>query len=165
MTDSRYRVFDITLMPQRDGKVLVRSPRTGVTRLLSASQAELLLACDTYRELRDHARRNWLLGEALYNDSTVSSTDASPGDRITQVELLLRTFVEDDLMHIQIRNTGQYNNGQLNSNSGFGIKNTLQRLKLIYGNTADFKIFNENSHTVLTIVKIPKLQNYESINN
>ena len=70
----------------------------------------------------------------------------------------VRTFVEDDLMHIQIRNTGQYNNGQLNSKSGFGIKNTLQRLKLIYGNSADFKIFNENSHTVLTIVKIPKLQ-------
>jgi len=77
----------------------------------------------------------------------------------------LKTFVEDELMHIQIRNTGQYVNGQYRNKSGFGIKNTKQRLKLIYGNYADFKIFNENSHTVLTIVKIPKIDKHESINN
>ena len=76
----------------------------------------------------------------------------------------LKTFVEDGWMHIQIRNTGQFTNGQA-SKSGFGIKNTKQRLKLIYGNNTDFKIFNENSHTVLTIVKIPKIEYYESINN
>jgi LytS/YehU family sensor histidine kinase len=77
----------------------------------------------------------------------------------------LKTFVEDELMHIQIRNTGQYVNGQAQMKSGFGIKNTIQRLKLIYGNNADFKIFNENSHTVLTIVTIPKIEKHESINN
>ena len=51
------------------------------------------------------------------------------------------------------------------SKSGFGIKNTIQRLKLIYGDSADFKIFNENSKTVLTVVMIPKIENYESTNN
>ena len=76
----------------------------------------------------------------------------------------LKTFVEDNLMHIQIRNSGQYVNGYP-SKSGFGIKNTTQRLKLIYGDNADFRIFNENAKTVLTVVKIPKIENYESINN
>jgi hypothetical protein len=76
----------------------------------------------------------------------------------------LKTFVEDNMMHIQIRNTGQIVNGSV-PKSGTGIKNTKQRLKLIYGNYADFKIFNENSHTVLTIVKIPKIESYESTNN
>lgn len=71
----------------------------------------------------------------------------------------LQTFVEDGFMHIHIRNTGQYMNGQnIGPGRGFGLKNTEQRLKLIYGNAAHFKIFNENSQTVLTIVKIPKIE-------
>jgi len=74
-------------------------------------------------------------------------------------KIQLRTFVEDGIMHIHIRNTGQYLNGKnTGSIRGLGIKNTKQRLKLIYGNAAHFKIFNENSQTVLTIVKIPKIE-------
>ena len=76
----------------------------------------------------------------------------------------LSTFVEDELMHIQIRNSGQLNS--LNKNgSGLGLKNTKKRLKLIFGETSSFKIFNENDHTVLVVVTIPIIKNYESIDN
>lgn len=78
----------------------------------------------------------------------------------------LRTFVEDDIMHIQIRNSGQYVNGTNSDKSeGFGLRNTKQRLKMIYGNRANIHIFNENENTVLTIVKIPQIESYESDNN
>ena len=78
----------------------------------------------------------------------------------------LKTFVEDGIMHIQIRNSGQFINSTLsNKSEGFGLKNTRQRLKLIYGDKAHLKIFNENDNTVLTIVKIPQIELYESTNN
>ena len=76
----------------------------------------------------------------------------------------LTTFVEDELLHIQIRNSGQLDIKPQNS-SGFGIKNTKQRLKLLYGDKAGFKIFNENDHTVLTVVTIPIIESYESVNS
>jgi len=78
----------------------------------------------------------------------------------------LRTFVEDDIMHIQIRNSGQYVNGTNSDKSeGFGLRNTKQRLKMIFGTRANIHIFNENENTVLTIVKIPQIESYESDNN
>ena len=58
-------------------------------------------------------------------------------------------------MEIQIRNTGQYLNG-VKTSTGLGLKNTEQRLKLIYGEEADFSIINEDTKTVLTTVTIPK---------
>ena len=78
----------------------------------------------------------------------------------------LKTLVENGIMHIQIRNSGQFINGTpSNKSEGFGLKNTRQRLKLIYGDKATLKIFNENDNTVLTIVEIPQIEHYESINN
>src|SRR5205085_686739 len=47
----------------------------------------------------------------------------------------IKTFVKDDKLQIQIRNSGQINEAK-ESESGFGIKNTLQRLKLLYGKEA-----------------------------
>ncbi len=76
----------------------------------------------------------------------------------------LTTFVEEGLLHIQIRNSGQLNSNQV-TGPGFGIKNTIQRLKLLYGDKAGFKIFNENDHTVLTVVTIPIIETYESVNS
>jgi len=57
-------------------------------------------------------------------------------------------------MIIEIRNTGQYNNKKINNN-GQGLRNTRQRLELIYGATAKLEIENENQNTVLTTVEIP----------
>lgn len=76
----------------------------------------------------------------------------------------LSTFVEDELMHIQIRNSGQLSTENKNG-AGLGLKNTKKRLKLIFGETSSFKIFNENDHTVLAVVTIPIIKSYESFDN
>jgi len=67
------------------------------------------------------------------------------------------TFMDGEQLNIQIRNSGQYLNGVVMKHGGYGIENTRQRLKLIYGEKASFTILNENEHFVLTDVVIPKL--------
>lgn len=71
-------------------------------------------------------------------------------------EISIRTKVDEGKLHIFIRNSGQMN-GNSETDSGFGIKNTMQRLKLLYGNRALLSIRNENSNTVLTELVIPKM--------
>lgn len=69
--------------------------------------------------------------------------------------LELTTIVENDNLIIRIRNSGQLKENT-ESDSGFGIKNTLQRLQLLYGKAASLKISNQDSSTVLTELIIPK---------
>jgi len=66
----------------------------------------------------------------------------------------IKADVKEGVLQIEIRNTGQFNH--LNNNGiGYGLKNTLQRLDLIYGELAQFEIKNENPDTVLTTIHIP----------
>lgn len=76
----------------------------------------------------------------------------------------IRTVVERGRLKVQIRNSGHLLNGTKRSNKGLGLKNTVQRLKLIYGSEATFRIVNENDNFVLTEIVIPQTKNYESIN-
>jgi two-component system LytT family sensor kinase len=66
------------------------------------------------------------------------------------------SYLEDDMLKIQIRNSGKYINGHPQDNKGFGIENTIQRLKLLYGDHSHFCIHNEGDNTVLTELEIPK---------
>lgn len=75
----------------------------------------------------------------------------------------VRTSVESGRLKIQIRNSGHLINGTKRNKRGLGLKNTMQRLKLIYGDEASFRIANENDTFVLTEIIIPK-NTYESIN-
>jgi sensor histidine kinase YesM len=68
----------------------------------------------------------------------------------------LRTTIVNDELQIQIRNSGQYVKKRRN---GLGLTNTIQRLKLLYGDAAHLRIGNENDNFVLTEVKIPHLYN------
>jgi two-component system, LytTR family, sensor kinase len=68
----------------------------------------------------------------------------------------LKTIVENNRLKIQIRNSGQIMNGARRSKSGLGITNTVQRLKLLYGNEASFKMVNESNNFVLTEIIIPQ---------
>lgn len=68
----------------------------------------------------------------------------------------VKTKIVDDVLQIQIRNSGQYIN---NGRRGLGLTNTIQRLKLLYGDAAHLRIANENNNFVLTEVKIPHLYN------
>lgn len=69
--------------------------------------------------------------------------------------LSIRTEVKNDKLIVQIRNSGQINEKK-ESDSGFGIKNTMQRLQLLYGKEASLQISNENAQLVLTELVIPK---------
>ena len=76
----------------------------------------------------------------------------------------LKTYVTDNHLKIQIRNSGHLLNGTKRGKSGLGLKNTVQRLKLIYGDEATFRIVNENDNFVLTEIVIPQNNTHESIN-
>lgn len=76
----------------------------------------------------------------------------------------VRTLVENNHLKIRIRNSGRLMNGEKASKDGLGLKNTVQRLKLIYGEDASFRIVNENDSFVLTEIIIPQKRIYESIN-
>ncbi|MDF2438897.1 MAG: signal transduction histidine kinase [Bacteroidota bacterium] len=69
--------------------------------------------------------------------------------------LSIDTLVKDEKLFLFIRNSGQIRENK-DTDSGFGIKNTLQRLQLLYGKSASLKISNENDNTVLTELIIPK---------
>lgn len=70
----------------------------------------------------------------------------------------LKTIKQANGLKIQIRNSGQLLNGSKKSiKGGLGIKNTQQRLRLIYGDKASFRITNENNTFVLTELFIPQL--------
>lgn len=68
----------------------------------------------------------------------------------------VKTKVENNTLKIQIRNSGHLVNGARRSNSGVGLQNTVQRLRLLYGDEAFFKIVNENNNFVLTEISIPQ---------
>jgi two-component system LytT family sensor kinase len=76
----------------------------------------------------------------------------------------LKTDVVKDKLKIRIRNSGHYVNGTKKSKSGLGLDNTIQRLKLIYGDEATFRIANETDNFVLTELIIPQNISHESIN-
>jgi len=76
----------------------------------------------------------------------------------------VRTTVEKNRLKIHIRNSGQLVSGARRSKTGLGLRNTMQRLKLIYGDEASFKIVNENDNFVLTEIIIPQNYTHESIN-
>ncbi len=70
----------------------------------------------------------------------------------------VKTLVENNKLHVQIRNSGQYHAYHVNGikrKGGLGLKNTAQRLKLLYGENASFKIENESNTFVLTEIIIP----------
>jgi len=72
----------------------------------------------------------------------------------------VKTKVDDDHLKIHIRNSGKFMlNGKRNGSSGLGLENTRQRLKLIYGDEASFRILTENDNFVLTEIIIPHLYN------
>ena len=70
----------------------------------------------------------------------------------------MKTFVRNDRLTIQVRNSGTYVNGSSGLDGGMGLENTRQRLKLIYGESASFRILSENDTFVLTEVEIPHLR-------
>jgi two-component system LytT family sensor kinase len=69
--------------------------------------------------------------------------------------LSIQSKVDDSLLHITIKNTGQIDSEALKISEGFGINNTKHRLSLLYGEKASFSISNQNENEVLTELIIP----------
>ena len=68
--------------------------------------------------------------------------------------LQIRTEIKNSVLHIYIRNSGQIIEKK-DGETGFGVKNTVQRLQLLYGSEASLSIKNENRDYVLTELIIP----------
>jgi len=70
----------------------------------------------------------------------------------------LTSATEGQKLKIRIRNSGQLVNGRKRNKKGggYGLANTKERLKLIYGDEASFRIYNENDKFVVTEIKISK---------
>lgn len=70
-------------------------------------------------------------------------------------ELIFQTTVKNKLLHITIKNSGQLDD-KVKTVTGFGIKNTEQRLALLYGVEASFTIINYDTKNVKTELTIPQ---------
>ncbi|MBL7863297.1 MAG: histidine kinase [Cyclobacteriaceae bacterium] len=70
----------------------------------------------------------------------------------------MKATVNNDRLRIQVRNSGHYVNGATSPTGGLGLENTRQRLKLIYGDQASFRILPESDTFVLTEIEIPHLR-------
>lgn len=70
----------------------------------------------------------------------------------------LTTTIENSKLKIRIRNSGRlvHEKPGNKKGGGHGLSNTKERLKLIYGEAASFRIYNENDKFVITEVKIPQ---------
>jgi LytS/YehU family sensor histidine kinase len=72
----------------------------------------------------------------------------------------INTSIIKDKLHIKIRNTGQLHSTDSDSeSSGFGLKNTAQRLDILYGAASSFKIYQEDNLTVCAEIGIPTRNN------
>jgi LytS/YehU family sensor histidine kinase len=67
-------------------------------------------------------------------------------------EILLKTRVEEGLLRIEVLNDGRLN--PVGKSTGLGLKNIRQRLKLLYGTEAGFRIA-QLDQKVLAEIKIP----------
>ncbi len=68
----------------------------------------------------------------------------------------INTSIVGNQLYIKIRNTGQLRSTDSDSESGgFGLKNTAQRLDILYGSEASFKIYQEDGLTVCAEIVLP----------
>lgn len=79
-------------------------------------------------------------------------------------KIIIRSyFLERDKIEIDVINSGQLHDNDPNENSTqVGVKNTFQRLNLIYKGKATFNIRNLNTEYVISSLIIPKNINYEN---
>ena len=73
-------------------------------------------------------------------------------------KLVLKTEVVNNALMVKIENTGRLNT-ETHSDTGLGLKNSQQRLTLLYGDKASLTINNINGNTVLTELLIPQFEN------
>lgn len=73
-------------------------------------------------------------------------------------ELIITIRNSEEQLHIELENSGYYDINAI-PESGFGLKNTEERLQLLFGSRASFSIGNSNHNTVITTINIRKIHN------
>lgn len=73
--------------------------------------------------------------------------------------ITLHSKVENDTLIIIIKNTGVLPDKSVDNSKGYGINNTKQRLNLLYGHKAHFKIEQTSENEVTCSVVIPRYIN------
>ncbi len=72
--------------------------------------------------------------------------------------ILIESKLSDDYLKIFVKNTGQLkpvNEAVNGKRRGIGIKNSRERLRLLYGENASLSVENMNEHMVCATIKIP----------
>lgn len=70
--------------------------------------------------------------------------------------LEVTAHLEDDCLFIKIRNSGTLL-GTSSASGGIGLQNTTERLSILYGKEADFKIYQEAENIVCAELKMPMM--------
>ena len=68
-------------------------------------------------------------------------------------EISIRTELIEGHLLIEVRNTGQLSNSQ--KREGIGLKNLVERMKILFGHFAEFKLENGPDNMVSATLKIP----------
>lgn len=68
--------------------------------------------------------------------------------------IVIEAFVNDRLF-VNIENPGAIDIFTIKNPAGYGLKNTRERLKILYGDSAELSLTNKNNETVLTQIIIP----------
>lgn len=88
-----------------------------------------------------------LMVQTLVENGIKHGTSKLPEGGIIEINSTLK----EGNLEIEIFNSGVYDSAK-ESETGFGILNTIQRLKLMYGEKALFKIINENGRVKTTLL-------------
>nr|WP_044129533.1 histidine kinase [Rudanella lutea] len=92
--------------------------------------------------------------QTLVENAIKHGVQKAVGGGFVEVTSWLEADAKDhDLLHIRIRNTGVL--GDKEASDGFGLKNTAQRLDLLYGSPASFHIVQEKEDVVCAEIVIP----------
>lgn len=157
--------------------------KKAITQLSSILRSSLIMNKNKLTDFREEleAVKDYLELESIrFEERLKINLDIQKGSESFKVPpLMIQTLVENGIKHgisnlkeggtitistkikesklcVSIRNSGKYVNGKHKASKGFGIENTIQRLNLIYGEHASFKIENEKNNTVLTEITIPQ---------
>ncbi len=71
-------------------------------------------------------------------------------------KIQIKGYIKKAKLVIEVRNSGHFEKKEKSKTTGLGIINTEKRLNMIYGDTANFFVKNEEHGTVLAYLEIPK---------
>ena len=93
---NRYRIFNLALPYNVNDKIMIRSERTGKSCLLSSSDAQLLLSCQTFESLDTHAQNHarQLKREQLKNGNGFSHKSSRKGDKLSVRKKEMKPFLK-----------------------------------------------------------------------